>query len=188
MNVTAPVRQHSIAETWLAALSEALQRRDFDRVARMMHADCYWRDLLTFGWDFKTSHGVDEVKSWLVGAFDPVGAHGFRLEGEPTVGAIGEHPRTLEFFFRFETKIALGRGYVRLVGDITSGGTPKVFTVLTAMNELKGFPEARDGTASVRTCVPPRATWKIGSTEGRRRANSGIAIPTSSSSAPASRA
>ena len=31
----------------------------------MMHADGYWRDLLTFGWNFKTLHGVDEVEAWL---------------------------------------------------------------------------------------------------------------------------
>ena len=134
--------RYRIAESWLSAFSDLLKAREYDRVARMMHADCYWRDLLTFSWDFKTLHGVDEVKSWLSGTFDAVGAHGFRLEGEPTIGAIGEHSKTLEFFFRFETRIALGRGYVRLVGDIASGGTAEVFTVLTAMTELKGFPEA----------------------------------------------
>jgi putative flavoprotein involved in K+ transport len=129
------------AENWLSAFSNLLKARDYDRVASMMHADCYWRDLLTFSWDFRTLHGPDAIKSWLVGTFDKVGAQGFRLEGEPTIGAIGDHPRTLEFFFRFETQIALGRGYVRLVGDITAAGTPEVFTVLTAMADLKGFPE-----------------------------------------------
>ena len=135
--------RHRIAESWLSAFSELLKAREYDRVARMMHADCYWRDLLTFSWDFKTLHGSQTRSNpgWP-STFDLVEAHGFRLEGEPTIGAIGEHPRTLEFFFRFETKIALGRGYVRLVGDITLGGTPKVFTILTAMTELKGFPEA----------------------------------------------
>lgn len=129
------------AENWLSAFGDLLNARDYDRVAGMMHADCYWRDLLTFSWDFKTLHGVDAIKSWLIGTFDKVGAQGFRLEGEPTISAIGEHSTTLEFFFRFETKIALGRGYVRLVGDITPGGKPEVFTVLTAMAELKEFPE-----------------------------------------------
>ena len=62
--------RHRIAESWLSAFSELLKAREYDRVARMMHADCYWRDLLTFSWDFKTLHGVDEVKSWLVGTFD----------------------------------------------------------------------------------------------------------------------
>jgi cation diffusion facilitator CzcD-associated flavoprotein CzcO len=131
-----------IAENWLWAFSEALKEREYDRVARMMHADCYWRDLLTFSWDFKTLHGIDEVKSWLLKAFDLVGAYGFRLEGEPATGAIGEHSETLEFFFRFETRIALGRGYIRLVGDLNFCGTLQVFTILTAMNELKGFSEA----------------------------------------------
>jgi cation diffusion facilitator CzcD-associated flavoprotein CzcO len=131
-----------IAECWLSAFSELLKAREYDYVASMMHADCYWRDLLTFSWDFKTLHGVDEVKSWLIITFDTVGMHGLRLEGEPAIGAIGEHSETLEFFFRFETKIALGRGYVRLVGDINLRGTPKVFTILTAMAGLKGFPEA----------------------------------------------
>jgi putative flavoprotein involved in K+ transport len=57
-------------------------------------------------------------------------------------GSIGAHGKTLEFFFRFETEIALGRGYVRLVGDLNSAATAKIFTVLTAMDELKGFPES----------------------------------------------
>jgi hypothetical protein len=136
------VEHRRIAENWLWAFSEALKEREYDRVARMMHTDCYWRDLLTFSWDFKTLHGIDEVKSWLFKAFDLVGAYGLRLEGEPAIGAIGEHSEALEFFFRFETRIALGRGYIRLVGDLNFCGTPQVFTILTAMNELKGFSEA----------------------------------------------
>jgi cation diffusion facilitator CzcD-associated flavoprotein CzcO len=131
-----------IAETWLSEFSAALQTRDYDRVTGMMHVDCYWRDLLTFSWNFTTRHGIDQVRAWLGTIYDPVGAHGFRLEGEPTIGAIGEHASTLEFFFRFETAIAFGRGYVRLVGDLSSATTARVFTILTAMDELKGHPEA----------------------------------------------
>jgi cation diffusion facilitator CzcD-associated flavoprotein CzcO len=131
------------AESWLSTFSQALEAQEYDHVARMMHADCYWRDLLTFSWDFKTLQGIDQVKSWLRKTFDPVGACAFRLEGEPTIGSIGGHSKTLEFFFRFETKIAFGRGYVRLVGDLNSSATAKILTILTAMYELKGFPEAK---------------------------------------------
>ena len=60
--------------------------------------------LLTFSWDFKTLHGVDAVKSWLVEHVRHGPGARLRLEGEPTIGAIGEHPKTLEFFFRFETR------------------------------------------------------------------------------------
>ncbi len=131
-----------IAESWLSAFSEALKARDYDRVMGMMHSDCYWRDLLTFSWDFKTLHGIKPIQVWLRSTYAPVEAFGFRLEGPPIIGVIGEHRRTLEFFFRFETKVALGRGYVRLVGDVNSAIAVKAFTILTAMDQLKEFPEA----------------------------------------------
>src|SRR5437868_5717357 len=129
---TSAAEHRRTAESWLSTFSQALKAREYDRVVRMMHADCYWRDLLTFSWDFKTLQGIEQVKSWLRKTFDSVGAFAFRLEGEPTIGSIGEHSKTLEFFFRFETEIALGRGYVRLVGDLNSATTAKIFTILTA--------------------------------------------------------
>ena len=136
-----PAQQHRIAESWLATFAAALNKRDYARVAAMMHADGYWRDLLTFGWKFKMLHGTDAIRSWLREAFDAQPGRDFRLEGEPTIGAIGEHGATLEFFFRFETEIAHGRGYARLVGERASVGL-KAFTVLTSMHELKKFPQA----------------------------------------------
>ncbi|MGA2944632.1 MAG: NAD(P)/FAD-dependent oxidoreductase [Xanthobacteraceae bacterium] len=56
-------------------------------------------------------------------------------------GSMGEYTETLEFFFRFETALANGRGFVRLVADHESWERPKAFTLLTSMRELKAFPE-----------------------------------------------
>ena len=130
-----------IAAEWIAELEATLSRRDFASVGRMMHADGYWRDLLTFGWDFKSLHGVVEIVSWLSAAYDGNAARDFRVEGEPTLGSILDHEETLEVFFEFDTRIARGRGFVRLVVDGGGDGL-KAATVLTAMRELKGFPEA----------------------------------------------
>jgi putative flavoprotein involved in K+ transport len=113
----------------------------------MMHADCYWRDLLTFSWDFKTLHGIGEVKSWLLDTSDIAGAHGFRLEGEPAVGAIGEYSETLEFFFKFETSVAQGRGYVRLVGELDVSRAPKVFRAPRTMSAFLHDYRPRRSTA-----------------------------------------
>ncbi len=135
-----PSDRRQIAESWLARFSAALDRKDYGAVASMMHPDGYWRDLLTFEWLFKVLHSQHEIETWLRKAFEVSPAHNFRLEAEPTVGAIGEHPETLEFFFRFDTAIAFGRGYVRLVPDPS---WPKAFTLLTTMQELKSFPEKR---------------------------------------------
>jgi hypothetical protein len=83
----------------------------------MMHADGYWRDLLAFGWEFKALHGADKIQSWLSEVDHAHTARDFRLEGRPMIGSIGAHSLTLEFFFRFETGIANGRGYARLVAE-----------------------------------------------------------------------
>ena len=108
----------------------------------MMHADGYWRDLLTFGWNFRNLHGIDNIRAWLAEAFELNAADDFRLESEPTIGAIGEHDRTLEFIFTFDTGIGHGRGHARLVEISNSPGGMKAFTILTAMKELKKYPQA----------------------------------------------
>lgn len=133
--------QRQIAETWLAKFNEALRERDYPRASSMMHADGYWRDLLTFGWDFRNLHGIDNIRTWLAEAFDLNVADNFRLEGEPAIGAMGEHDKTLEFFFTFDTGIAHGRGYARLVENTNLPGSVKAFTILTAMKELKKYPQ-----------------------------------------------
>lgn len=137
-----PAGRQRLADAWFAEFADAVQRRNYARVASMMHPDGYWRDLLTFGWIFKNVHGIDAIRAWLSDAVARNMACNFRLEGEPAIGAIGEHNPTLEFFFTFETDIALGRGFVRLVEDFNTPESLKAFTVLTTMRELKAFPEA----------------------------------------------
>lgn len=137
-----PAESRAIAERWLAALGEMLAKKDFARVPELMHVDGYWRDLFTFGWEFKTLQGFADIQSWLRAAGAAVMAHGFRAEAEPFVGTIGEHRETLEFFFRFETDIGRGRGFVRLLADSRAPTDATAFTLLTTMQELKEFPEA----------------------------------------------
>ena len=139
---TSSGEQRPIARAWLATLRATLEQRKSAAVTALMHHDGYWRDLLTFDWDFRTLHGVSEVESWLRHTVDATTPRNFLLEGEPWAGAIGDHSETLEFFFGFETNVALGRGFVRLVADPNPLEAPKAFTILTTMRELKAFPEA----------------------------------------------
>ncbi len=138
---TTPAERHRMAAAWLAEFGEALQHANYPRAAAMMHPDGYWRDLLTFGWIFKNVHGINAVRAWLSAAIGSHAPYNFHLDGEPFTGAIGEHNSTLQFFFTFETDIALARGFVRLVEDTATPGRLQAFTVLTAMQELKAFPE-----------------------------------------------
>ena len=136
------VQRRRIAETWLAAFAEALAQRDDGRICAMMHADGFWRDLMTFDWRFTTLHGRDAIGAWLRETDNSSGAFHFRVEAEPTLGAIGEHREVLEVFFTFETALAHGRGFVRLIEDAAAPAGAAAFTLLTSMRELKAFPEA----------------------------------------------
>ncbi|MFL6796967.1 MAG: flavin-containing monooxygenase [Xanthobacteraceae bacterium] len=144
--------RHEKATIWLAAFGNALECRDYQRAGLMIHADGYWRDLLTFGWEFKNFHGVPDIVGWLAHAFATNPACDFHLRGEPVVGAIGDHKETLEFFFTFDTPVAAGHGFVRLV-PAAAPRDLKAFTILTAMKELKVFPE-RVGRRRLRNGVP----------------------------------
>lgn len=138
----AAAERRRLADAWFIEFSGALQEGDHAHVTSMMHPDGYWRDLLTFGWIFKNVHGIDAIGAWLSQAVVPKAAYSFSLEGEPALSALGDHSPTLEFFFAFETDIALGRGFIRLVEDPDKSGGLKAFTILTTMRELKAFPEA----------------------------------------------
>jgi cation diffusion facilitator CzcD-associated flavoprotein CzcO len=139
-------KSRKIAENWLERLGQYFEDRDYSGVARLMLEDGYWRDLLTFRWRFENYHGVREIETWLRHVANSNPLYNFRIEGDPTVSSIGEHSQTLEFFFRFETELANGRGFVRLVGGPNSWNEPKAFTLLTSMHELKAFPEANART------------------------------------------
>ncbi|MGK2909484.1 MAG: flavin-containing monooxygenase [Sphingobium sp.] len=144
--------REQIAEDWLKRLEATLSSGDIDGVADLLKPDGYWRDLLTLDWRFTTLHGAEDICAWLSEKFSQHRAYNFRVEGQPYVSALGPLAQTLEFFFTFETEIALGRGHIRLV-QADDEARARAFTVLTSMKDLKGFPE-RAGRNRVRELPP----------------------------------
>lgn len=130
-----------IAEAWLGELNMALARGDWRGAAEVMGEDSYWRDLLTFGWAFRTCHGVDAIAAALALHYAGSGSHGFDIDSDPGIGRLGAFGETIEFFIAFETSVATGRGYVRLILDPSAPERFKALGMLTAMKELKAFPE-----------------------------------------------
>ena len=123
------------AKVWLAGFNAALQAGDCPAIADVLHPDAYWRDLLTFGWKFEVLQRRQRIASEL--AERAKGVH-FEIAGSPFAGTLGQFGETIEFFLRFETSVATGRGFVRL---LPVGDGYLAFTLLTAMDELKAFPE-----------------------------------------------
>jgi len=52
-------------ERWLASFEEALKKGDPQAVAGLFGDECYWRDLVAFTWNLRTSEGRGEIKAML---------------------------------------------------------------------------------------------------------------------------
>ena len=127
------ISQYAADEThrWVAAFSEALDARDPASAAALFGDECFWRDLAAFTWNVKTMEGGDEIAAMLAAQLDSVGPTVWRVEGEPTFAG-----GVLEAWLKFETKLARGRSILRLKDG-------RAWTLLTAIEELKGFEERK---------------------------------------------
>jgi len=116
---------------WLAAFETALQDRDLDAVMSLFGPDCYWRDLVSFTWNIKTSEGPEQIRQMLQSTLDSVQPSNWQIEGQPS-----EADGIVDAWLTFETATARGKGHLRLKDG-------KAWTLLTTMVELKGFEEAK---------------------------------------------
>jgi cation diffusion facilitator CzcD-associated flavoprotein CzcO len=138
-------------ENWLAEFERALERADDNALRPLFHSDSYWRDALALSWNLQTLNGRDAIVSELPAlaarrapcrlAIDLERAAPRRVKRAGT--------ETIEVIFKFETNQGRGHGIVRLIPDIHDGYRLKAWTLLTALEELKGF-EERIGTARPR--------------------------------------
>ncbi|MCB1486679.1 MAG: NAD(P)/FAD-dependent oxidoreductase, partial [Bauldia sp.] len=138
------------ATAWLSDFGLALEAGDIRGALALFEADACWRDLVSFTWNIATQEGVVAIGVMLETVLGDVEPSGFALDGEATLedGAV-------EAWFSFETKVARGRGHLRLRGG-------KCRTLLTTMTELKGFEESKGPTRSqgvVHGARKGRVTW-----------------------------
>ncbi len=120
-------------QDFLDEFGAALQDGDIGKARDMFLDDCYWRDLVTFTWNFKTVEGKDQVEDMLKHQLATTQPSGWSL-------AEGEVPTTEDgvttAWIQFETAVARGYGLMRLKDG-------KIWTLLTTMVELKGHEESR---------------------------------------------
>jgi putative flavoprotein involved in K+ transport len=129
------------AEEWLDRLDTALQTPDSATLQELFHPDSHWRDVLALTWRIGTISGGDAVVRALNAHALRAAPKTFRID--PARVAPREvtraGTRASEAMFKFETAEGRGNGIVRLVPD--AGGTLKAWTLLTTLEELKGFEE-----------------------------------------------
>jgi putative flavoprotein involved in K+ transport len=118
-------------DSWLQALAQALESGDGVAAAALFEDDCYWRDLLSFTWNLTTTEGRPAIQAMLDATLAQTRPSLFQAVGEAR-----ETEGVTEGWFTFETAVARGRGHLRLRHGAC-------WTLLTSMEELKGFEEKK---------------------------------------------
>ena len=146
-------------EAWLADFEAALAACDVDRVVAKFAVDSFWRDLVSFTWNLKTVEGRDGVADMLGARLADTSPSGFRTREPATADGTGADTVT-SAFIEFETAVGRGTGHLRLKRD--AEGNDVAWTLLTALQELKGFEERRGATrvmGAVHGSDPDTRSW-----------------------------
>lgn len=137
-------------QSWLDGFGAACAEGRFADAAAMFGDESYWRDLVSFTWNLKTAEGPAQVKAMLEATMPGAKPSNWKIQGEGS-----EANGVTEGWFTFETATGRGRGQLRLVGG-------KAWTLLTTLQELKGFEEqrgARRPKGVEHGVHPGRKTW-----------------------------
>ena len=131
------------AETWLSQFETALTAPGDGSMEALFHPDCFWRDVLALSWNLQTLNGRDALQKALKACADRAAPTTFRIDPDRAAPRRVTRAGTpcIEAIFKFETTTGRGSGIVRLIADAGDGDRLKAWTLLTALDELKGFEE-----------------------------------------------
>ena len=131
----------TVAENWLAQFEQALAARSHSRLNPLFHADSHWRDVLALTWRIETVSGSDAILRELATHAARTRPTDFKLDLRRTAPRNVRRAGTdaIEAIFGFETAQGRGSGVLRLTPD--DAGVFKGWTLLTALDEIKGHEE-----------------------------------------------
>jgi thioredoxin reductase len=131
------------AENWLAQFETALSKPDDAFLKTLFHPDSYWRDVLALSWNLQTINGAEAILRELKARATGAAPSAFRIDPDRAAPrrVMRAGTSVIEAIFKFETAMGRGNGILRLIPDASDGNRLKAWTLLTALDELKGFEE-----------------------------------------------
>jgi Pyridine nucleotide-disulphide oxidoreductase len=132
----------TIAADWLAQFERALAETDDALLMTLFHPESYWRDVLALTWHIRTVSGLDAILKELKAHVGRVKPTNVRIDPDRTAPRLVTRAGTtaIEAIFEFETADGRGCGVLRLTDD-NDRSALKAWTLLTALDELRGFEE-----------------------------------------------
>ncbi|MCC8975119.1 flavin-containing monooxygenase [Bradyrhizobium brasilense] len=136
------------ADNWLVQFEDALASPDDVLLKPLFHPDSYWRDVLALSWNIQTVNRAFAIIEELPAHARHSAPHDFRIDADraPPRRVTRAGTNAIEAIFKFETAVGRGHGIVRLIPDAADDDRLKAWTLLTALEELKGFEEQQGHT------------------------------------------
>jgi hypothetical protein len=130
-------------QMWLAQFQQALAATDHVRLKNLFHAESYWRDVLALTWGITTINGADTIIGELTAHAGRARPAEFTIDPDRTAPRWVTRAGTdaIEAIFKFATADGSGSGVLRLTPNAADAGKLKAWTLLTALDELKGHEE-----------------------------------------------
>jgi cation diffusion facilitator CzcD-associated flavoprotein CzcO len=147
LGMTPPDTRGTVADevvaAWTARFGAALDDADPDRLAACFVEDGHWKDLLTFGWDFRAHSGREEIRAGFAGALDRTGPRDVRRAADRSAPRLLKRSGrpVVEAFLDLDTDIGRASVFVRLLLDESDPTASRAWIVLTALQEIRGFEE-----------------------------------------------
>ena len=136
------------AEDWLVRFENALVAPSDGSLETLFHPDSFWRDVLALSWNLQTINGREAILNELSVHAARAAPSRFRIDPDRAAPRRVTRAGTssIEAIFKFETAIGRGSGILRLIPDEADRNTLKAWTLLTVLDELKGFEEQQGDT------------------------------------------
>jgi len=135
------------AQEWLSYFASACEKANVDDFVASILPNGWFRDMLTFAWDYRTRHGSEEIRSYLSNTLGEKRISNIKLDTrhglQPVFFPVSEGVQGIELAFTFETPVALGRGAARLLHNETTSEPLawKALTVMMMIDDWKGHEE-----------------------------------------------
>jgi cation diffusion facilitator CzcD-associated flavoprotein CzcO len=128
---------------WLNSFEVALTAKDVRSVSSLFQTDGIWRDVVALSWHLKTTLTAGDIAKTLIQDAGETKPADFAIaEGRtPPRWVTRAGIETLEVLIAFETTAGRCSGVLRLVPDADEPGRMLAWTLITNLDELKGFEE-----------------------------------------------
>ncbi|BBX65162.1 monooxygenase [Mycobacterium saskatchewanense] len=132
-----------IFSMWLSRFGTAMEQGSVAEIVDMFAEESYWKDILSFSGGYRTFGTRDDIERALGATISVAKPAKIRHALNRTRPRLVRRSAksVIEAYFDFDTAVGSGTGFVRLLHDAADAFNPRVWILLTTLQQLTGCEE-----------------------------------------------